>query len=555
MLLLTDGTVMCQNSGAHDWHRLTPDVHGSYVNGTWSALASTTHAPLYYGSAVLRDGRVFRAGGEYDNFVPLDINVVEIFDPVADTWTPVASPPGVTIGDAVTCVLRNGHVLLGNIGGGPPVVYDPVANTWTPTGPKANNTTSEETWALLADGCVLTLDCFGHPHAEKYIPASNSWVSAGNTPGDLVFDVPKEIGPALRLPDGRVFCVGGTGRTALYAESAIQTAPGTFIPGPTLPSIAGFQLGAMDAPGVLTPNGKVLFAVGPVDDSQNYRAPTYLFEYDPAANTVTQNFGAPNLSGVPYNSRMLLLPTGQVLFANSTTFIAVYTPSGQPHPAWRPVITSCPTALQHGHTYTLQGRQLNGLSQACSYGDDAQMATNYPMARIQYPNGRVVYCRTAHHSTMAVATGAAVVSTQFTVPVGAPAGWAKLSVIANGIASAPVAVHIAAVPSAFASAPQTDSGLQPPIDDGSNAGQPGLEKIVNDVTTQVDEVAAQIDRISAQVDLLGTAVQLHAEFIGEQLRPNGSAAPAQDLQPVPDAVTTGKNPIPPPRGDTAPAYR
>ena len=31
MLLLTDGTVMCQESGGRNWWRLTPDATGNYV--------------------------------------------------------------------------------------------------------------------------------------------------------------------------------------------------------------------------------------------------------------------------------------------------------------------------------------------------------------------------------------------------------------------------------------------------------------------------------------------------------------------------------------------
>ena len=75
MLLLTDGAVMCHELEAANWHRLTPDSTGSYVNGTWSSLAplpnnpiiptsvgGPTNAPLYFASAILRDGRVFVAG-------------------------------------------------------------------------------------------------------------------------------------------------------------------------------------------------------------------------------------------------------------------------------------------------------------------------------------------------------------------------------------------------------------------------------------------------------------------------------------------------------------
>src|ERR1017187_5338352 len=65
MLLLSDGTVMAASAGANGWYRLAPDIHGSYVNGTWSSLASMHDTRLYYSSDVLRDGRVFVAGGEY----------------------------------------------------------------------------------------------------------------------------------------------------------------------------------------------------------------------------------------------------------------------------------------------------------------------------------------------------------------------------------------------------------------------------------------------------------------------------------------------------------
>src|SRR5271165_1253289 len=33
---LTDGTVMVQGNNYSDWWKLTPDITGSYVNGTWT---------------------------------------------------------------------------------------------------------------------------------------------------------------------------------------------------------------------------------------------------------------------------------------------------------------------------------------------------------------------------------------------------------------------------------------------------------------------------------------------------------------------------------------
>src|SRR5713226_10733732 len=62
ILLLSDGSVMAQQQGiSANWYRLTPDIHGSYVNGTWTTLKSMHDPRLYYSSAVLRDGRVFVA--------------------------------------------------------------------------------------------------------------------------------------------------------------------------------------------------------------------------------------------------------------------------------------------------------------------------------------------------------------------------------------------------------------------------------------------------------------------------------------------------------------
>jgi len=62
-LLLGDGTVICGDGGS-GWYRLTPDIHGSYVNGTWSVLAATHYTRLFYSSQVMTNGSVYVAGGE-----------------------------------------------------------------------------------------------------------------------------------------------------------------------------------------------------------------------------------------------------------------------------------------------------------------------------------------------------------------------------------------------------------------------------------------------------------------------------------------------------------
>ncbi|HKI90918.1 MAG TPA: hypothetical protein VJ986_01340, partial [Gaiellaceae bacterium] len=90
----------------------------------------------------------------------------------------------------------------------------------------------------------------------------------------------------------------------------------------------------------------------------------------------------------------------------------------------------------------LDGRQLNGLSQASMYGDDATVATNYPIVRLRTASGRVVFCRTSGHSTMAIATGSLPASTTVAVPAEIENGPAELAVVANGIASPPCSTTV-----------------------------------------------------------------------------------------------------------------
>jgi hypothetical protein len=448
MLLLTDGTVMCQSSGTSHWWKLTPDATGSYLNGTWSALADGPNAPLYFASAVLRDGRVFVAGGEYNNNQEAELLAAEIYDPVGNAWTALGTPPGWTaIGDAASCALPDGRVMLGSLNDARCAIYDPVGNSWSAAADKRNASSSEETWTLLPDQTVLTVNCPGHPGTQKYIIAADRWVDCGSTPHDLVEQASIEIGPAVLLPDGRVFAIGATNHTALYTMPTVASGMGTWTDGPSFPLPPGVaRLGAKDAPACLLPNGLVLCVAGPVDGvSNDYLKPTYFFEFDPSTRTLAAIAGPPTASEAPFVGRFLLLPTGQVLFANGSSDIRVYSPAGAPNPAWKPSIVDAPKALVRGRTFSLRGRQINGLSQAVAYGDDATMATNYPIVRLRNnASGHVVYCRTSNHSTLGVNTGTVVHHTEVAVPAGTELGPAALTVVANGIASDAFSVTVSA---------------------------------------------------------------------------------------------------------------
>ena len=454
ILLLTDGSLFAQDDNTVNWWRLRPDGSGDYAKGSWSAAAPARYARRYFASAVLADGRVFVAGGKSldDAGAPADLAAVEIYDPVADSWTDAPAPFGTApVGNAPCCVLADGTVLIGNIATGDCAIFDPETNVWQLTGRKANGSAAEESWTLLQDGSVLTIDCTGALQSERYV-AGRGWTVDAAPPATFGQGNARSSGPAVLLPDGRVFALGDTAVTAVFSPGANPQAQGSWAvaPPPPLPQKGGQALTARDAPACLLPDGSVLFvaALGTAAASKYLGGRCVLLKYDPTLGTITELPMQPGTADVPPQwTRLLLLPNGHVLFATSRSSLQFLKPMGAPKPEWRPKVVQVPPQLTAGEAYTLNGRQLNGLSQACAFGDDAGMATNYPLIRLSQMRGTVptvVYCRTYGHSTMGVAPAddARTDSTGFTLPPNIKPGAYQLEVVANGIASLPLPVTV-----------------------------------------------------------------------------------------------------------------
>ena len=175
-----------------------------------------------------------------------------------------------------------------------------------------------------------------------------------------------------------------------------------------------------------------------------FASPVQMFDFDSATNTispVSPPISDPSLATTSaFVTRMLVLPTGQVLFSDSSRQLWVYTPDGSPDEAARPIID---TITYDGRgVFTLTGRQLNGQSAGSSYGDDAESDENYPIVRLVRA-GIVYYGRTSNWSNTGVATGNVTETVNFTLPAELTTpGDYSVEVIGAGIASLPVSLSL-----------------------------------------------------------------------------------------------------------------
>ena len=506
-MLLTDGSIIVLNSFSNsdgslsgtfpDVWKLTPDAFGSYVNGTWTQLASfpmipahinwpiqyasrtapnapnqTQYAPLYFASAVLPDGRVIFAGGEGNgpngDFVLT--NMVAIYDPVTNTWTPVNPPPFVidqyppraafapnAIGDSASAILEDGTFFLAPKMSNQAALLDPKMLTWTEVGTSTNpGMNNEQNLTLLPSGKVLTTECYNGqffapeiygpapPMADMvnsllYDPKTTTWSGAGSTIVPLTDPDLGEVGPAILRPDGKVVVFSGTftGHNVLFDSKTATWSVTT--PFPVGPGNEG-QLTAVDTPAALLPNGNVLVLAG----SYGFLPPIHFFEFTYDTLELIEQSNIPGAKNIPpFAGNMLILPNGQIMLTTATTDVEIYTPSDRSYnPAWAPGIRCSPKKVRPGKTYKIEGIRFNGMSQGAALGDDYQPSTNYPLVRItSNATGHVFYCRTHDHSFMGVASNEKV-STYFDVPANIESGESKLEVVANGIPSKPKSIYV-----------------------------------------------------------------------------------------------------------------
>ncbi|MGA7081035.1 MAG: choice-of-anchor D domain-containing protein [Terriglobales bacterium] len=451
MLQLRDGRILVheeQGGNSRNWHILTPDSTGSYINGTWSSGGElpSGYAPWFFGSEVLLDGQtIVVEGGEYNGGSQdwTNLGAVGTISGSTITWTSNSAPSGwVNIGDAESVILADGTYMQADCCTQANALYDG-PNSWTATGSVKQGNNDESGFTQLTNDLILTVDtktdspCSTSQGSELYDQNTGVWSCGPDTPVKLYNPNDEEMGAAVLMYNNQVIQFGGN----VVATALYNVAANTWTAGPTP---AG-SLDQADGPAALEPNGKVLAMLSP----GLFQGGCQFVEYDPVANTLTD---APNPKNCPsdssYVGHLMVLPTGQIMFTDFSGTAEIYTPASGIVSGVAATITSVPSTINSPSSdNSLSGSQLNGLTGNNAYGDDYQGYTNYPLVQlvqVSAPNG--VYFATTHSdSTHSIAPSTSV-TTQFDVPAGLPSGSYNLSVIANGIASSPVVVSVVAGP-------------------------------------------------------------------------------------------------------------
>ncbi|HTW30233.1 MAG TPA: Ig-like domain-containing protein [Candidatus Sulfotelmatobacter sp.] len=482
MLLLTDGRVLvheepncnpsstCVGNSYATWYTLTPDSTGSYINGTWTQVASlpSGYEPLFFASAVLPDGNVVVQGGEYNcpsgSCGDAWQSKGALYNPATNTWsatTPPISNSWDAFGDAESVVLPNGTWMVvaccaqitGHSSYPEYFYFNESSLSFTNEASSSDGVFDdfdEEGFTLLPNGNVLTVDAYVGSYSatgmnsQLYNSTTNTWTNAGSTLVQLWDShcgkeglASYEVGPGVLMPNGTVFYTGGNscaaGNTATYDwSSGVWTALSPF------PN----NDAANDAPASIETNGNVIVMASNYNGT--FAAPSNFYEWN--GSTLSSYANPPNATkDASYVGHLLVLPTGQIMFTDFSTDVEILTTAGTYESSWQPTITSYTKTLVPGTTYSITGTQFNGLTQGAAYGDDFQDATNYPLVQlVNTATGDVYYAKTHGHSTMAVATGSTSVSTNFDVPANMPTGACELYVIANGIPSEPASCTVGA---------------------------------------------------------------------------------------------------------------
>jgi hypothetical protein len=180
-------------------------------------------------------------------------------------------------GDDPSMLISGHRILAGNIFNNSTYIYSIDTDSWTQAATKVySDRSDEEGWTALSGGSILTYDLFNsvannQGYAETYNSKQNTWTAISPADGTATGTLPLltspalgfELGPSLRLQDGRALVIGANQHTALYNQATNTWAAGPDIHGVLrnpFGRVEHANFGADDAPAALMPNGHVLMA-------------------------------------------------------------------------------------------------------------------------------------------------------------------------------------------------------------------------------------------------------------------------------------------------------
>lgn len=283
------------------------------VMANWAASGRMTdQRPAGATMTTLKDGRVIVIGGTTAvgaDESPRLLASVEVYDPKTGIWSAGADMPEARASHGAA-LLPSGKILVAGglfinccVASYPPTadIYDPIANTWSPTADMSYGRYWPAT-AILNGGRVLfaggySFDAKSQSTAEAYDETTRSW-SAISTMAH-----PYQGGRANLMKDGRVFMIGGPSSPATSevfdpVTNLWQDGPAPLSVRPATTPYGGFTVNLLN-------DGRLLI-VG--EDSTSDVSLTEF--YDPATNSY---IAAPSPLSVHAGHTAINLPNGTVL--------------------------------------------------------------------------------------------------------------------------------------------------------------------------------------------------------------------------------------------------
>jgi Concanavalin A-like lectin/glucanases superfamily/Domain of unknown function (DUF1929) len=354
VLAWTDSTA---NGGAQIWRPAT----NSFTPASFSPVSLFCSGHVY-----LSDGRLLVVGGIVGLQDDLGPHETEFFDPTTELWTAGALmaegryyPTATTLPDGRVMV-QGGTTTCGTCIAETPEIYDPVANVWTPMAASAQKVFHYfPHMYVLPDGRVLAAAQDDQAVITQALDLNTqTWTTIDSRLIDGHSSVMYRPGKILKAGKATADNPGNPSLATSYTLDMTQ-------PSPTWQSSGSMAYPRSYLNLTALPDGQVLATGGStVTDLANFSAAVYAAElWSPASRTWTTLSSAqiPRL----YHSTALLLPDATVLVAGGGREAGRSVPDPKDEPnaeifsppylfkGARPAISSAPSLIQYGTSFSV----------------------------------------------------------------------------------------------------------------------------------------------------------------------------------------------------------